>query len=65
MEDLEKIREDSAESIVNPNNQLGMMLQNPHVSNFGGPAENGRQHKFMFEGPGVLSSIKTDLLPAA
>ncbi len=43
MEDLEKIREDSTESIVNPNNQMGMMLQNPQISNLGGPAENGRQ----------------------
>jgi|Laugresu1bdmlbsd_1035121.scaffolds.fasta_scaffold227329_1 hypothetical protein len=28
MEDLEKIREDSAESFVDPNNQMGMILKN-------------------------------------
>ncbi len=28
LEDLEKIREDSAESFVDPNNQMGMILKN-------------------------------------
>ena len=43
MEDLEKIREDSAESFIDPKNQMGMILQNPVQSNNGGAENNGRQ----------------------
>jgi len=42
IEDLEKIKEDSAESFIDPNNQLGMILQNPVSSNNGGGDDLGR-----------------------